>query len=207
MKPRLQMKLQPHSRQVFSLFFSTLKSSFAHRGSSQIRIILNQDGVLTASATKVDSFQSDPTGASFSKPDLDTKSLYGPLFTIYLDSQPSPTSIFTYTKTTQRSTYDDARARKNIAGPTVLVDVLLYNLQGMITETSLSNVAVYRNGQWFTPHSSTGCLPGVLRRWLLEQGRIREDTAQRLTKDSIQDGDWILLLNGVHGCRLGRVCL
>jgi len=31
------------------------------------------------------------------------------------------------------------------------------------------NVTFFRHGRWVTPHDSTGCLPGVMRRWLLEQ--------------------------------------
>jgi 4-amino-4-deoxychorismate lyase len=44
-----------------------------------------------------------------------------------------------------------------------------------------------------------------MKRWLLEQGRIKEDEEGVLTKDSIQPGEWVLVTNGVIGCRLGRI--
>src|SRR6266852_9215370 len=37
------------------------------------------------------------------------------------------------------------------------------------------NVAFFLHGRWVTPHESTGCLPGVVRRWLLEQHLVVTD--------------------------------
>lgn len=58
-----------------------------------------------------------------------------------------------------------------------------------------------------TPPESSGCLPGVLRRWLLEQGRIKEAREGVLTRDSVVDGECVLLMNGVRGCELGRIVI
>jgi 4-amino-4-deoxychorismate lyase len=46
-----------------------------------------------------------------------------------------------------------------------------------------------------------------MRRWLLENGRIQEAEDGLLNKDMVKDGDWVLLFNGVRGCRLGRISL
>jgi 4-amino-4-deoxychorismate lyase len=81
----------------------------------------------------------------------------------------------------------------------------MYNEQGLVTETSIFNVAFYRSGCWVTPAVSTGCLPGVFRRHLLEDGCIHEDVNSTLTKDNIRPEDWVLLFNGVQGCRFGRI--
>lgn len=176
---------------------------------SKIRLVLSESGALTASASPTIPFSSDPTSASFFNPTSDNASLFGPVFAIYVDSQSTPSSIFTSTKTTRRTVYNDARLRAGLpltSDPPVLADVLLYNSQELITETSIFNVAFYRSPYWITPTASTGCLPGVLRRWLLEQGRIHEaKDATMLRKDSIKTGDWVLLFNGVQGCRLGRI--
>jgi len=183
----------------------------------KIRIALDESGTLTATATSVRPFTSDPTSASFFKPDTDYHSLFGPPLKIHLDSEPTPTSIFTSTKTTNRAMYEKARVRAGVpplsASPPAFVDppppsdVLLYGLQNQITETSIYNVAFYRSNRWLTPPVSTGCLPGVLRRWLLEQGRIFEADENLLTKESITEGECVLLVNGVQGCQLGRVTL
>jgi branched-subunit amino acid aminotransferase/4-amino-4-deoxychorismate lyase len=153
---------------------------------------------------------SDPTAASLFNPVSDNiPPEMGSILPIHIDSQPTPTSIFTSTKTTQRTVYNDARARIGLPlGPSSASaesDVLLYNPDYLITETSIFNVAFYRSSSWITPATTTGCLPGVFRRWLLEQGRVREADGHLLTKDSVKEGEWVLLFNGVQGCRLGRI--
>ncbi|KIM88822.1 hypothetical protein PILCRDRAFT_95446 [Piloderma croceum F 1598] len=183
-----------------------------------IRILLTESGALTATATPVKPFTSDPTSASFFKPDTDYHSLFGPPLRIQVDSQPTPSSIFTSTKTTNRAVYDTARTRAGVPplsstdssippDPPPPSDVLLYNSENSITETSIYNVAFYRSNRWLTPPISTGCLPGVLRRWLLEQGRIYEADENLLTRESIVEGECVLLVNGVQGCQLGRITL
>ncbi|KAF8899095.1 aminotransferase class IV-domain-containing protein [Infundibulicybe gibba] len=175
----------------------------------RIRITVSKSGLIAASATPMPSLTADPTSASFFNPTSDNASLFGPVMTIYLDSKPTPPSKFTITKTTQRTVYDDARLRAEIPHITdprsKQLDVLLFNPESMVTETSIFNIAFYRSPFWVTPAESTGCLPGVLRRWLLEQGRIHETEDNSMTIDSVQDGDWILLFNGAQGCRLGRI--
>ena len=135
-------------------------------------------------------------------PNVDDPTHFGFVLTVFLDSQPTQTSLFTITKTTQRNVYNNARMRATIPNPSS--DVILYDSHGVLTEASIHNFAVHRSGTWVTPAASTGCLPGVLRRWLLEQGRIREDHEGVLTKDRLNEGEWVLLFNGVQGCRLGK---
>lgn len=126
---------------------------------------------------------------------------------IYVDTESITPYMFTATKTTFRDVYDHARTRNekrlqpgsNWGGS----DVLLYNDNGRIMEATIFNVAFYRSSKWVTPSTNSGCLPGVMRRWLLHNHQISED--EGLTKDSIQPGEWVLLSNGVQGCRLGKV--
>ena len=125
---------------------------------------------------------------------------------IYLDKEPITPSIFTITKTTFRNIYNHARTRneKN-RSLQQHEDVILYNDKGFIMEATIFNVAFYRSSKWVTPSTNSGCLPGVMRRWLLQNHRIYEDKTGCLIKDSIQPGEWVLLFNGVQGCRLGKV--
>ncbi|KAG7452236.1 D-aminoacid aminotransferase-like PLP-dependent enzyme [Guyanagaster necrorhizus] len=179
----------------------------------KVRLTLSRSGTLTASAMPTPPLAYDPTSPAFFKPNSDSGTLYGQVLAVTLDSEPTPASLFTSTKTTRRQVYDDARSRAALppigASSTVsssLAEVILHNEHGAITEASVSNVAFYRSPHWITPRLSTGCLPGVLRRWMLEQGRIREapdDLA--FTLDNVRPGDWVLILNSVSGCRVGRI--
>lgn len=126
--------------------------------------------------------------------------------TIYTDSEATPTSLYTRTKSTYRPVYNAARAR---AGLTPLprpsdanIDVLLYNLDGLLMETSIRNIAFRRGDQWVTPRLESGCLPGVFRRVLLEEGRLVEGDIRR---EELRLDEPVLTFNGVEGCCLGRV--
>ncbi|KAJ7631252.1 aminotransferase [Roridomyces roridus] len=163
----------------------------------KIRVTLSRAGLLTATASPVKPFKIDPTSPSFSKPLTDSATLYGPAMTLFVDPEPTPPSgLFTSTKTTERTVYNASRARVGLPSlPTDDADVIMYNSQLHITEAS----------EWVTPPLASGCLPGVLRRWLLQHKRIREAAEGELTKSRLNPGDWVLLFNCVHGCRLGRI--
>lgn len=128
---------------------------------------------------------------------------------IYVDKEPTGPSLFTVTKTTARRVYEEARQRNNLSPLTTLAgrsqEVLLHNHGGLIMETSIFNIACKRGGRWITPSSTSGCLPGVARHWLLENGRIVEDADCALTVANIKTGELVLLFNGVQGCRLGVI--
>jgi 4-amino-4-deoxychorismate lyase len=173
---------------------------------------VSKAGALDCTAYPTGALRCDPMAASFLTP-VHHPTYDKPILTICLDSRPSESSTFTSTKTTKRTIYDDARLRADLppvgsptlsAGPS---DVLLYNHEGHITETTIYNIAFYRSCRWVTPPMSTGCLPGVFRRLLIDQGRINEMPPNTIHKDSIQDDDLILLFNSVQGCLLGRVAL
>ncbi|KAI0756245.1 aminotransferase [Daedaleopsis nitida] len=156
----------------------------------------------------------DPMAASLWLPSASTPDppFLGPdLLTVYLDTAPTPASLFTRTKTTYRDHYNAARDRSDLPPlPTSSpFEVVLHNEDDEITETSIRNIAFVRRSppRWVTPHASSGCLPGVCRRWLLEQGRIIEADAGELKKAIVRDGEYVLTFNGVEGCRLGRVKL
>jgi 4-amino-4-deoxychorismate lyase len=163
-------------------------------------------------ASPITPFAFDPTSAVYFNPVLDRKPsvTYEHTYTLHLDSEATPPSLFTRTKTTARDCYDHARARVGVhplGAPTdnPYVEVVLHNDQDILSEASISNIAIFKTNGWITPPLSTGCLPGVMRRWLLQQGRIYEGTESQFALSNIKEGDWLLLFNGVQGCRLGQV--
>jgi len=176
----------------------------------QLRITVSKEGRIVVTATPLEtSFTTDPTLSSLIKPPFPISSEN--VVKVYIDIQQTPPSVFTQTKTTLRGLYEAAKERNK---PTVKEkgdwDVLLHNEEGKVMETTIFNIAFYRSSRWLTPCTSTGCLGGVMRRWLLRAGRITPDNDDReessvLRRESIVNGEWVLLFNGVQGCRLGRI--
>ncbi|KAL7285557.1 hypothetical protein ACG7TL_000661 [Trametes sanguinea] len=183
--------------------------------SFRIRILLSYPGILSVTASPTSPLASrDPAALSLwipspSSPEPPLRE--APLLVVHLDTVATPSSNFTRTKTTCRDHYTAARNRFDIPPPPAssLDDVLLYNEDGEITETSIRNVAFARGlpPRWVTPSASTGCLPGVMRRWLLEQGRVVEAGRGELVRDAVVDGECVLTFNGLEGCCIGRLKL
>lgn len=95
-------------------------------------------------------------------------------------------------KTTDRACYDAPRAAAKAdcgADEVVFVDA-----DGALTEGSFTHIFVEREGRLLTPPLTSGLLPGILRRDLIEQGRATE---ARLTPDDLRDG--FLLGNSLRG--------
>lgn len=76
-------------------------------------------------------------------------------------------------------------------------------------ETTVRNVAFHRNGKWVTPHENTGCLTGVMRKWLIDHGRVTVDeeglNGKILLKNKVVEDEMVLVFNAVEGCRLAVV--
>lgn len=119
---------------------------------------------------------------------------------VSLDNEPTPRSPFTSYKTTVRDPYNAARERLKMEQNSSPAEVILYNENGEITEGSLRNVAFWRDGSWVTPPRRSGGIGGIIRRWMIEQGRVRERVVK--TND-LKHGEWVLLSNGVEGCSIG----
>jgi len=101
-------------------------------------------------------------------------------------------------KTDQRQLYADLL--KGCAADAA--DVLLYNERNEITETSIANVVLRKEGRWLTPPLSSGLLPGTMRQRLLDEGKVSEEV---LTLADLNCGD-IYLINSLRGWRWA-VCI
>lgn len=126
-------------------------------------------------------------------------------WTIYLDTAGTMPTPFTSFKTTNRKAYDEARARFDIV-PGDKREVLLYDLNEIIMEGSITSVAFWRKVknpntgdstfQWVTPALSVGCMDGVLRKYLLDNNKIVEG---KLKVNDLRDGEIVLIFNGLMG--------
>ncbi len=98
--------------------------------------------------------------------------------------------VFLYHKTTWRRVYDEARRELPDCE-----DVLLFNERGELTESTIANLVLERDGAWLTPPVACGLLPGIERARLLAEGRLQEAV---LTVDDLYRADRILLVNSVR---------
>lgn len=69
-----------------------------------------------------------------------------------------------------------------------------------VTDTSYSNIALYKNGIWYTPESYL--LNGTKRQFYLNKGIIKET---KITVDKIFDYEKVSLINSMLD--LGEICL
>ena len=86
-----------------------------------------------------------------------------------------------------------ALARAERAGA---FEALLVNERGLLVEGSRSNVIVRLSGELVTPPLADGCLPGTVRRRLLEQGLVKE---RSITPEELRGAGEILLTNSLIG--------
>jgi para-aminobenzoate synthetase / 4-amino-4-deoxychorismate lyase len=99
--------------------------------------------------------------------------------------------VFLYHKTTHRGIYE--QARKDCDEQT---DAILINERGEITETTIMNIAVFRDGRWITPQTSCGLLPGVMREELLGRGEMVEGVVHA---SELRPGELIRCFNALRG--------
>ena len=124
---------------------------------------------------------------------LDTNHHEQPL-KIRLASDPIDTSNpFLYHKTTHRDVYD--KAFENVSN---CDDVILYNQQDQVTESTISNIVINWQNQLITPPVCSGLLPGTFREWLLLNKKIEE---QIITIDMLKKCKIIFLVNSVRKWR------
>ena len=97
-------------------------------------------------------------------------------------------------KTTARSRYDGVLA--SLAATPSVFDAIFCNTRGEVCEGARSNVYVARDGTLLTPPLSSGLLPGVMRRHLLESGRAVERV---LYREDLLAASSIYLSNALRG--------
>ena len=99
-------------------------------------------------------------------------------------------------KTTRREMYDRSHHRARLAG---FDDTLFVNERDEITEGATNNIFIEKAGRWFTPPLSSGVLPGIYRRHLLESHAGA--TERVLTLEDLRQADQLYICNAVRGLR------
>ena len=100
-------------------------------------------------------------------------------------------------KTTRRDVYLTRALRHPEAD-----DVVLVNEHGELTETTTANLAVRLGDRWWTPPTTSGCLPGVERGRLMELGLLHERV---LGVADLHDAEEVAVVNSLRGWRPARL--
>lgn len=117
---------------------------------------------------------------------------------LVVDTEPVDSrSIWLFHKTTNRAVYEAAALRHPGAD-----DVVLTNSEGFVTETTRATIAVRLGDRWLTPPIADGCLPGVLRGILVEEGTLQE---QSITVETLLNADELATISSLRGWRRGEL--
>jgi para-aminobenzoate synthetase / 4-amino-4-deoxychorismate lyase len=146
---------------------------------ARIRILVSRDGHVD-----VESEAMPPSGAR-------------PVRLVLDDDPVDATSPWLQHKTTRRDVYLTRALRHPEAD-----DVVMVNQHGELTETTTANLALRIGGRWWTPPTTSGCLPGIERGRLLELGRLHE---RLLTVDDLDAADQLAVLSSLRGWRRARL--
>ena len=164
--------------QISSQLFELSKSqSFANGTAHRIRLLLAANGGVTC---QVSECSKDPT----------------PIRVVLAHERTSSTDPFRRHKSTRREMYDRLYAKARAEG---FKEVIFANEKGELTEGAISNIFLEKMGKFLTPPLSSGVLPGVFRRHILETRANAEETV--LTLDDLKTADGIYLCNSVRGLR------
>ena len=98
---------------------------------------------------------------------------------------------FLFHKTTNRQLYGEIRS-----GLERYDDVLLWNTDGQVTESTIANLVVRFGDSLHTPPVEAGLLPGTMRAELLQTGRIVE---REIRLEQLAQADEVFLINSVRG--------
>jgi para-aminobenzoate synthetase/4-amino-4-deoxychorismate lyase len=141
----------------------------------RVRLLLSATGDVTISAAKYT--PDEPTGSIRLSP-----------------QRTSSSDAFLRHKTTQRKLYNSQYYEAQTNG---FDDMIFLNERGEVTEGAISNIFIRQAGRFLTPPLSSGALPGVFRRHLLETNTDAEECVLQLR--DLESADAIFLCNSVRG--------
>lgn len=156
--------------------------------SQRVRLVLAKDGRVTVEAMDC----VEPVRVSLPVPGEKVRA--AGLFSFSPDAVDT-NSPYRFHKTTLRKEYDEAYARACRDG---LFDYVFCNEAGEVTEGCITNIIIFKAGEYKTPPIECGLLPGVMRNHLLND-QSRSLVEERLTREDVAEADAVYLCNSVRG--------
>jgi para-aminobenzoate synthetase / 4-amino-4-deoxychorismate lyase len=151
--------------------------SIAPQQRSRIRLLLDEDGGVSATATPQAETSADAV-----------------MRYVISDVRLNSHDLFLYHKTTRRELYDSEW--RNYHDTLGADEVIYLNERGELAEGSRTSIFVERGDRLLTPLLTTGLLPGTLRAALIDDGRATE---ARLTIEDLNGAEAVFLGNSVRG--------
>lgn len=149
---------------------SALDRTVASSADAQrVRLLLSHNGTARVECTRLDPVTT-------------------PARVVFADAPINSSDIFLAHKTTNRRVYDAAKRPD-------ADDVILWNADRQVTETTIANIVADIGGRKVTPPIECGLLPGTFRAQLLDEGMIEEAV---ITIDQIRDATGLWLVNSVR---------
>ncbi len=102
-------------------------------------------------------------------------------------------NIYLYHKTTHREIYEQAKMDFPDHD-----DVILWNEQSEITESTIANIVLIEHGRFYTPTVACGLLNGTYRQWLIDHDILSEKV---LSVAELKQSESIFLINSVRKWR------
>jgi para-aminobenzoate synthetase/4-amino-4-deoxychorismate lyase len=169
----------PFDRPTIQSQITTATNQLPQEESHRIRLLLDSSGDLTLTSEKL-SPESAATKLSVRLSPTHTNS----------------TDVFLRHKTTNREQYNTDYAQARAEG---FDEVIYINERGEITEGAISNIFIQRDGKLLTPPLTSGVLPGIYRRHLLETDPTAEE--RTLTTQDLETAEAVFLCNALRGLR------
>lgn len=149
--------------------------SVVRRGRHKVRVLLSRGGKFVVESAPV-------------------ASLSGGRVAVAREAIPRGAPLIRH-KTTYRKLYSDLLQDQQAHEPGI-VDVILWDEAGYVTESGVANVVIESRGNRYTPSLQQDLLPGVFRRSLLDQGVVVE---RQITLAELHEADAVFLVNSVRG--------
>ena len=141
-------------------------------GPQRVRLLVTRNGTITAESGDAPP-PSDVIRLAIDSPLLD------------------PRDPFLRHKTTERTVYENAKARHPDED-----DVILVTADGLVADTTIATLCVELDGTWYTPPLEDGALPGVARQKLISAGRLQE---RSIRSDDLHRASRLARVNSLRG--------
>jgi para-aminobenzoate synthetase/4-amino-4-deoxychorismate lyase len=163
-----------YDRGIIITQLKSLAATFDPNTQYRVRLLLNAAGIATITTTPL---TTQPTGSI-----------------LISTEKTSSTDLFLHHKTTRRPLYDRLYKQAVAQG---YDDIIFFNERNELTEGAISNIFLRKGNKLRTPPLTSGVLPGIYRRHILETNPHAEEKV--LTLEDLHRADAIYICNSVRG--------